>query len=64
MRYEVRNIIPPRIHNPPNWGGSKPILITHCVWDNEINDTFSTFCTEYAAKQHCDYHNERQKNER
>jgi hypothetical protein len=64
MRYEVGKIIPPRIHNPPNWGGSKPSLITHCVWDNEFDEEYATFGTEDAAKQHCDYYNERHKNER
>lgn len=59
MRYEVREVTPPRKHNPKGWrgkaGGS---LITHCVWDKEKNQECAPFGTLHSAQSHCDYYND------
>jgi hypothetical protein len=58
MRFEVKEVIPPRIHNPPGWMGKKGgCLITHCVWDNKNNEEYTVFATLHAAQSHCEYYN-------
>lgn len=58
MRFEVREVIPPRVHNPPGWKGGLPYtLITHCICDTETDKEYTAFANFNAAKNHCDHYN-------
>lgn len=59
MRFEVREVIPAKVHNPPGWKGQKGgCLITYCVWNNKKNEEYTAFATQDAAQSHCDYYND------